>query len=662
MFYTIWLVSGILSTNYVSMLESGIALLSNTILLFLFCFKWFNHKIAVKPQFFYINTVLFSICCFALGCFAKHIQEYKRDRNNIVNVRGEDEGLYEISIDERLKGNTTYNRYIASVSRVDNSEIQGKVLVQVIASSDSLHLGNIVLIKGQLRSFSSSKNVGQFDYQKYMFNQQIEGQFFVKEYKAVGEKNTFLITINNWRNQLISIIQENSTLNSNSKGLLVALLLGDRGGIDSALQNSFKELGVMHVLAISGLHIGIIYSFLVFVLAKLPLRSRIIIITLTLWLFVFLSGFSPSVFRAVLMFTAMTIAKGFKRNTSTLHIVSLSLFLSLLFKPMWLFDVGFQLSYTAVIGIVWIMPLFKSYISKKKWLRYIQSLIIVSFVAQLSVLPLQLYYFGQLPVFFLPANLIVIPCVTLLIISGIVWIICAPISGFISLLIGKGINTLSDGLFQIIKHINQWEWAKGFTWNIDKKQMLIIGLWVFVVALFFFYRKKRILLLSWSILLVLQLDYTFKQNTLVEQEWIVPYGFKNNVETLYREGRNLIVYTDSLDLSRTATTDYIKVSSITDFKVENERYYYKVGQKKVLHLNEQKHLYSFVEKDSISHLLFSGKVKVNFDRVMQEVNPQEVIIHNSVPNWIKNYIVLSCEKRKIPYYDIRSKGFYRLSF
>ncbi|MDR2223411.1 MAG: ComEC family competence protein [Flavobacteriaceae bacterium] len=660
LFYAIWLVLGILSTDYLSMEKSRIGLLLGTILLFLFCFKPFYKRLYSKSYFFYLNVVLFSFSSFMLGNVSKHIQEYKRTKNNVVLIKNsEEDNSYVIRLDKKLKSSHTYNRYIGSVLQANDEIVQGNVLLQVL--SDTLKIGDVVLTKGKLQAFNSSRNIGQFDYQKYMFNQGVDRQIFIKDYSVVGESDTFLVRVYNWRNTLIHRIQSSAELNEYSKGLLCALLLGERGGIDEFTQNSFKELGVMHVLAISGLHIGIVYMFLVVLLGRIPVRIRMTLIIVLLWLFVFLSGFSPSVFRAVLMFSAIAFAKGLKRNTNTLHIVSLAFFLSLLFKPMWLFDVGFQLSYTAVFGIVWIMPLFKKFRNKRRIVRYIQELIIVSLVAQISVLPLQLYYFGQLPVFFLPANLFVIPLVTLLIVGGIVWIFISFISPLGSIYLAKIINVLSDCLIYSVQYVNQLEWTKGIKCTITGVQAFFIGMFLFVMVLFFFYRKKRILFVSALSLLLFQIDYKFHQPIVLSSEWVVPYGFKRNFEVFDRVGNELIVYTDSLDSARTASTDYLKVNSIEAVKIEKEPYYYSFGSKRILHLNEEKDLYDYATTDSISHLLFSGKVKINFDRVIAQLHPEEVIIHNSVPFWIKNYIITSCNKKKIPYYDISTKGFYRIS-
>src|SRR5690606_7451091 len=139
------------------------------------------------------------------------------------------------------------------------------------------------------------------------------------------------------RKLLLNKLARPELLSKDSSSLLSALLLGDRTYIEEEMITSFKDIGVMHVLAISGLHIGIIYLFLAFVFRFLPPVFQTIIILLLLWLFVFLSGFSPSVFRAVLMFSIVAISRGMKRSGNLLNTIGLALFFSLFFCPIWLY-------------------------------------------------------------------------------------------------------------------------------------------------------------------------------------------------------------------------------------------------------------------------------------------------------------------------------------
>ncbi len=215
--------------------------------------------------------------------------------------------------------------------------------------------------------------------------------------------------------RIIRSATSNLGLSTSNTAIIYALLTGDKAGIDKSIRRDFARSGVVHVLAVSGMHVGMLFLVLNF-LFKYAVRSkkiRAVLILICLWSYCAVAGFSPSISRACTMFTFIIVADSLGRRTSIYNSIAASAFLLLIINPANLLEIGFQLSYSAVIGIVWMHPKLNSMLSigipvvKPVW-----SLCCVSIAAQLGTLPLVLYYFGQFPTYFLISNLITIPMIT----------------------------------------------------------------------------------------------------------------------------------------------------------------------------------------------------------------------------------------------------------
>ncbi|MDR0833431.1 MAG: ComEC/Rec2 family competence protein [Candidatus Symbiothrix sp.] len=224
----------------------------------------------------------------------------------------------------------------------------------------------------------------------------------------------------NVRRALLEKLQE-IVPNHAPYGLAAAMMFGDRSDVETGLKLAFANIGAAHILAISGTHFTILFGMLYYLLSFVgnSRRAKILkhgLMLPLIWGFAFMTGFSPSVFRAALMMSLWAIGDAFSFRSLTLNTVAIAAFFMLLYEPVYLFDVGFQLSFLAVISIVLINPhLVKLYQSRNPVLNYVWELCCVSISAQLGVLPLTVYYFHQFPVLFLATNLLLLPLSTIII-------------------------------------------------------------------------------------------------------------------------------------------------------------------------------------------------------------------------------------------------------
>ncbi|MBA4301348.1 MAG: competence protein ComEC [Cyclobacterium sp.] len=341
--------------------------------------------------------------------------------------------------------------YLARVEKYDLEKPNSfENLLEVIAVSDSLgwkkskgkvliyHKGKLPFVPGQVILVEKSPEKipspifpNEFDYSGFLarkgihFRQFIGEKFVIFDSSEVDHPKYWL---SNFRKELVGIVQT-KVPDPESQQIAAALLLGQKENLDKEIKNAYAETGTMHILAVSGLHVGIIYAILLFPLKGLRLRSKqkkgyLFAVIILIWTYAVLTGFSPSVVRAATMFSLFTVGQMRERKPSSFNILAFSAMIMIVINPDVIFEVGFQLSYVAVAGILLIQPLIaRFWIPPNMVLEYFWQLTAVSIAAQLATFPLSVYYFHIFPSYFLIANLVIIPLSFLVMQFGIPFLV-----------------------------------------------------------------------------------------------------------------------------------------------------------------------------------------------------------------------------------------------
>jgi competence protein ComEC len=293
-----------------------------------------------------------------------------------------------------------------------------------------------------------------------------------------------------------------------SYAVAAALMFGYRNELDDTLMQSFRNIGAAHILAISGTHFAILFGMLYFLLSFIgnSRKGRLIkqlILLPFVWGFAFLTGFSPSVIRAALMLTIWGVGEAFASRSFSLNTVAVAAFFMLLFYPLYLFDVGFQLSFMAVIAILLINPyLTKLYESKNPLIQYGWGLCCVSVSAQVGVLPLSVYYFHQVPVFFLLTNLFLLPLAAALLFLIPVSLLLHTLFGQVAWLMFP-VNRFLEGFISVTKALDRFSYH-----NIQDVHLSLWDTAVWFLAIVFLVlllvKKRGIYLCLFILLLALQ--------------------------------------------------------------------------------------------------------------------------------------------------------------
>lgn len=395
----------------------------------------------------------------------------------------------------------------------------------------TLSYGDRILFYGTLNELQPPMNPYEFDYRDYLHLKAIYYQGYAdsSNWERVSRGHGFmpLKVAKDFRKKMLAHI-DTWPLNTDQKAVTKALLLGYRFDIEDELLRAYSSAGAMHVLAVSGLHVGIVYlmaAYLLFFLDRIKHGTAIkmVILILLLWSYAMITGLSASVVRASTMFTFVAIGTGFKRYTSIYNTILGSAILLMLFKPTFLFEVGFQLSYAAVFGIVWLQPRFEKLWKPQNWfVKQFWGITTVSIAAQIATFPLGLYYFHQFPTLFLISNWIVIPIVTVLMYFGLVALVLsslgllwAPIVYFYAgclWLMNRGVSFIEEQAAFLIDQV-----------HITRLELVL--LYAFILFIFSWsFRGNYYRLVSAMVILVI-------------------FGFSQSMEALrFRSERQMVVY------------------------------------------------------------------------------------------------------------------------
>ena len=631
-----------------------------SVLLFVLAYYKSNKDFIQKPYF----TVSSWLLAFVTGllCFSlhydpnktSHYTHYIKNENTII------QGV----ISERLKPNDYSQKYFLKVKSVSNIPASGKILALAPLKKE-LSTGDNIAFTNNLSPIAKPLNPYQFDYSSYMAKQNVFHQITLKNnYIITGQEKNADYYIESLRNILINSFSIHS-YNPETTNIIKALLFGQRQDMDKDTVQNYTDAGVIHILAISGLHIAILFYILNLIikpLKRLGNKGRLthlLLILAFLWLFALITGLSASVVRSVVMFSFIIIGMYFNRSAPTYHSVAVSMLFLLIVNPNFLFDAGFQLSYLSVFAILIIYPLFKgSRISKYKAVNYIADTALLSLIAQIGVLPLSLYYFHQFPLLFLIANIIVVPLSTLILIVAVMVLTLNFIYPDAAIILGKLLGLLIHWMDNCIDWITSFDNLVlkdiPFTFLLNLSLYFIITL-----TIIWLYKKsyKNTIAMLCSILLF-QTVYTYtKRNSQNTDELII---FNNRNSTLLAikntEGITLIS-NDSLAGDNPKIKAYKKEAFNNHshtIPLQNTLWY---KSNKILVLDSLG-LYSSQMRPSV--ILLTQSTKVNLERIIAELQPKQIIA--DATNY-KSYITrwkATCTKQKIPFHATTEKGFYRM--
>jgi len=574
-----------------------------------------------------------------------------------------------IKIQKVLKPTTYSNKYEAIVLQVNNNKTIGRILVNIQKDSlvDQLQVDEIVVVKTEFLNINKPLNPYGFNYKKYLQNLQIHHQIQLQEsdFLVLQNSSSSLIGIASKIREGINIYLKNNGFKDDELAVIDALLLGQRNSISSDLLESYSGAGAVHILAVSGLHIGIILGLLILLFRPLHYFKNgklvaTLFIILLLWMYAIIAGLSASVVRAVSMFTALTIGMQLIQRSNVYNTLVISMFFLLLFNPFYLFEIGFQLSYLAVFSIVWIQPKLYNLWKPSYWLpNKIWQLFTVSIAAQLGVLPLSLFYFHQFPGLFFLSNLVIIPFLGFILTAGIL-IITFAIFDILPQFLGDSYSSIIQLMNNFIAWISNQE--SFIINNISFSLVLMIAFYAFIFITIKWIEKKvyyRFVLALFSLIFI-QSIFVFEKYKLKSTNEFIVFNQPKNSSIGYRTGANIILSSrDLLTLNDYTIKPYLIGTGI-DVKLitTTTKNVYKFKNETILVVDSL----GIYELNTIkpSIVILQQSPKINLERLLKTLQPKLVIADGS--NY-KNYAGMwekTCIKNKTPFHNTMQKGAYTL--
>ncbi|WP_338196832.1 ComEC/Rec2 family competence protein [Flagellimonas marinaquae] len=656
---TLWVVLGIIFGFYIDV-NSFLLLIALSVLPIGLFWARAKQKRNGLP-FFEALTFLTSFC---LGIWVVGISMGKGMPHHYSKKDVTKEKVWHLKVREVLKPNTFSHNYIAQIIASDNEQTTGTILfgLSVDSLTKQLQVDDEFLIHAKPRSIRPPLNPHQFDYKSYLEKQGIV-HFIKSNYSSIIKKEnapkTWVGRAANFREKIISKLKKYD-FGLEESGVIQALLLGKRDDISENTYDNYKNAGAVHILAVSGLHVGIFLFLLEFLLSpleRLPKGKtvKLLLIVLLLWSYAFVAGLSPSIVRAVSMFSFVAYAMYLNRPTNSFNIIALSILFILLVKPLFLFQVGFQMSYAAVFSIVWIYPkLQKFWFPENILVRKIWQLLSVSVAAQLGVLPISLFYFHQFPALFFVTNLLVVPFLGLILGFGILVIFLALID-FLPNIIAKGF----DWIIRLMNATVGWV-AKQESFiikNIPFDSFQLIWGYLIITALVLFLSKPKwkTMVVFFSGLIIFQVWGIYKQVELHQKETITLAHRSRNTVLLHQLGDSLVIIaSDTFNIGNIAT-DYSVAERIQKMGAVQLKNSYRIGSKRLFVVDS---LTVLPIKARPEYLLLTQSSKINLERVLDSVQPKKIFVDGSnYPSLIKKWKA-TCAQKEIPFHHTGEKGFY----
>ncbi len=561
-------------------------------------------------------------------------------------------------------------KYVAAMEAVGDSQhwqpCMGKLIIYLEKDSSALLLqpGEKIVFHGTPLSIAGPALPGGFDYRAYLARRGIYHQVYLKSEtwkrypaaESVGLKQIAARV----RGKMLANLKKYG-LEGSEYAVASAILLGYSSALDAETRQIYQGSGAMHVLCVSGLHVGIIYMFLGILLAPLlglkrGKQLRSIISLIAIWCYAVLTGLSPSVIRAATMFSFLSIGQMAGRRTAIYNTLAASAFFILLFNPYLLFEIGFQLSYLAVLGIVSIQPGlyqvlgFKNYLMDKVW-----SLITVSLAAQVATGPLATYYFHQFPTYFLVTNLWVIPISFGVMFLGVIFFLTSwipPLAGIIGWLLAWGLRIMNRGV-HFIENL-----PGSVIEGLYPGDFFTVGIYIFLVftVLYFYFPRRYFFYGALATIAILSVKTSFQWLIFKDSHGEILFPSSNSAQGLIIVQGRWAAVSDSLSLNDRGVRDWLGSKGIKEISVLPVPSCF-VWQGKVFCLARGDSI--LVPKSCrVDYLLLTGKMRDKPEYLLHALKPTVVIAGLDMPAFILKRWKEKLSGSSIRFHAVREKGYF----
>lgn len=564
--------------------------------------------------------------------------------------------------------------------------VSGKVMAYFpkTDSAFSLHYGDLIAIPAPIREVSPSLNPGEFDYRAYLGRKGITGQVYLKNEEwldlHVNNANPLYAFSYRFRDILLTSLQR-SGLSDNEFGVAAAILLGYDDNLADEVRKNYVAAGSMHILCVSGMHVGIIYLLASFLLSFLSRKKwqqvlKQVLLLALVWFYALIAGLTPSILRASMMISFVIIGEMIRRQGFIINTIAASAFILLCVKPYNLFEIGFQLSYAAVVGIVVLhRPIYNLLYFKNKLLDKAWEITVVALAAQTATIPFTLFYFHQFSTYFALSNLVMTPISFVVVISGMVLLLVSWIP-YLNILVGYLVWGAVYVMNWVVAKIESWPMSiiKGLYINEFEFAMLLVALTLLLLMVAM--QKRRLLFPLLSTLLLMMVSVTMRLYHSDSQNGLVVFSLRNHTAVDFVKGGEHVLLADSALMADEGTIDYSLKGAWAQRHLDMHPH--AIGFEEDFQndiLCKKSNLVSFDGKlmalwdddcrvgDSLSYrlpvdyLLVCGKQKPDVQSVVNGYDAKLLLIDGSVPHYLAEKWMAQAEALDLPSYDLGEGAF-----
>jgi competence protein ComEC len=628
-----------------------------------------------KFQFNSLNGLLMNLILLIMGALLVWVKDIRHNKDWLgTKITGKEYLI--VRLLEPLVEKQNSFKAIAGVQAISgkngSKSATGKIIIyfKKDSSCQSLEYGSQIVFNKSLQEIKNSGNPGSFNYKQYCLFQGISHQVYLTQtdFEILPQKkkdviNTFLFEI---REFVVSIIRKYIPAEK-EQGLAEALLIGYKDDLDKNLVQSYSNTGVVHIIAISGLHLGLIY-WLLLLLTK-PFRNnkkltwlRFLIIISCLWVFSLLAGGGPSVLRSAVMFTCIAAGEVLNRKGSIYNTLALSAFILLCINPFWLWDVGFQLSYLAVLSIIiFFRPIYNWFYIKNKLLDGLWKLNAVTLAAQILTLPISIFHFHQFPVLFLLANLIAVPLSSGIVIGEIVLVVTSLVPQ-----IAQGVGWLLEKLIWFmnlyVERLGDMPFA---VWNNLSVSIMQTILLLAVVASAGYWLMEKSTKAIWPVLVCLVSFFVLRSASFLQannQKELIVYNVPKYQAIDVIDGRHYRFIGDE---------DMQQDNFIRNFHLQPSRVLHRIKpvddslhsiksfsffNKQIVVVDRPISFKTVPEKPVIDLVILSKNPKLYINNLNKAFVVKQVLIDGSVPIWKAKLWKRDCDSLHLPCYNVSENG------
>ena len=560
-------------------------------------------------------------------------------------------------------------------------KVRGNILLNILRDStaDKLRYGDKIVFKARVEPFDEPKNPGEFSFKLYQSFHNIFHRAFLKQgdWKRVARDkgNVFIATSHKTRKYFLSLLRKYVS-DANNFGVASSIMLGYKDYRNADVTRAYASSGALHVLSVSGLHVGIIFFILNGLFGWMDSRGRnflvakSIVIIILIWFYACLTGLYPSVLRSATMFTMIQIGMLSSRGSITYNVIAMSALVLIAVNPFIVTEVGFRLSYLAVIGIIFLQPKIYSLLAFKNWLLDKAWMIIaVSLAAQIATFPLGLYYFHQFPILFLISNLVVIPAGYLILCCGIALFAFGEVP-YLNDITGWTFDLIISLLNRFIFFIDSLSFALINGISITMIEMILI--YVIILLICYVTEERRIKVVIAVLVIVFGLTAFNSYENLIHsrQKKVIVYSVPKSKALAFITGKRVLYDFDNALLANESSMLFhvrhnwwsygIKEESPVDHTYINQP----IGRlldfegSRILLIDSSigKLHFTTAEKLKVDLVILSHNSKIKVKDLIQHVDCSNYVFDSSNKEWRTRIWKKDCIEQKINYWDVSEKG------